>query len=140
MATRGVRQVIADLQLAEVPLALVVASAIFLLLPLTGVAWSLAYQPMAFPVAAVAYLAICAILVWNLLRRQWWARLGLAAIVLLDLAQYHWSVEAVRAAYAALPAATVASLLFKSAAFIALVLLFVPASNRWLSLPGARKS
>jgi hypothetical protein len=127
-ATRGVRRL-----LNEAPVALLAAAAIFVLLPLLGVAWSLVYNPMASPVAAIAYLAICAMLAWNLLRRRSWARLGLAAIVLLDLAQYHWSLEAFRAAYAALPAATVASLVVKAAAVVALVLMFVPASNRWLS-------
>jgi len=127
------RWVLAGVILEEVPAALLAAAAIFLLLPLVGVAWSLVHYPMAFPVAAVAYFAICALLAWNLLRRQWWARLALAAIVLLDLAQYQWNAEAFRAAYAALPVATVASLVFKAIAVTALALMFVPASNRWLS-------
>ncbi|MDH3320263.1 MAG: hypothetical protein OEO84_11325 [Betaproteobacteria bacterium] len=133
MASRGVRQMLTPLKPGESPAALLAAAAIFVLLPLVGVAWNLVHNPMAFPVAAVAYLAICALLAWNLLQRRSWARVALAAIVLLDLAQYHWSLEALRAAYAALPAATVTSLMFKLLAVIALVLMFVPASNRWLS-------
>lgn len=108
---------------------------IFLVLPSVGLGWGLVHDPMALPVAAVAALAICASLVWNLLKRRSWARLALAAVVLLDLAQYHWSPEAFRATYAVLPTATVATLALKLTAILALALMFVPASNRWLGTP-----
>jgi hypothetical protein len=127
------------LELRGIPVAVKAAAAIFVLLPALGLAWSLAYAQMAFPVAALAYLAICAALAWNLLLRRNWARLALVAIVTLDLAQYHWSLEQFLAAYRAFPALALASLGLKLLAVAGAGMMFLPASNRWMSAssPGA---
>jgi hypothetical protein len=128
-----------DLELRGIPASVKAAAAIFVLLPALGLAWSLAYAQMAFPVAALAYLAICAALAWNLLLGRNWARLALVAIVALDLAQYHWSLGQLLAAYRALPALTLASLALKLFAVAGAGLMFLPASNRWIAAkaPGA---
>jgi hypothetical protein len=115
------------------PVAIKAAAAIFVGLSAAGLVWSLAMDLLAFPVAALGYFAICAALAWQLLLRRNWARFVLLAIVAFDLAQYHWSLERFLAAYRALPVPATASLAFKLLAVVAAALMFMPASNRWMS-------
>lgn len=123
----------AGLDLRGVPAAVKAAAAIYVLLSAISLVWRLAAEQMAFPVVALAYFALCAALAWQLLLRRNWARFALLAIVVFDLAQYHWDLERFLAAYRALPVAATASLAFKLLAVVAAALMFVPAANKWIS-------